>query len=422
MAIEFLSEYINYYQGDLYIEDVRLQDVVDKYGTPLYCYSSNHFRDQFNRMKSLAPEGTLIAFALKANSNISIVKILAELGAGADVVSEGEIRVALAAGIAANKIVFSGVGKTAQEIKFALEKGIYQFNVESVPELDLINKIATAMGKIAPVVIRINPDVKPDTHAKITTGGKENKFGIGLETVKGLSHNDYTALNILGLSVHIGSQLNKLEDFSVAFANVKEILHVLAEAGYNISRLDLGGGIGIKYKVQDPAFPIAEYFDLVKELFSEYELIFEPGRYIAGNAGILLTSITYLKNEAGRLFYIIDAGMNDLMRPAIYDAYHEISPIKQAKPGSTKGLFDIVGPICESSDVFAKKKEFPYLSEGTCLAIFSVGAYGRSMSNNYNSKPFPMEILIEENKYRIVADRQTYDSILRSNGANYIED
>ena len=354
----------------------------------------------------------LVCYAVKANSNLAVLHTLAKQGSGADVVSEGEIRRALKAGIPAEKIVFSGVAKTTAEMTYALEQGIYQFNVESEPELDALNDVATAIGKQAPIAIRINPDVDPKTHAKISTGSKEVKFGV--EIPKAFELYDKAAqmdgIRIQGVSVHIGSQLLDLTPFEEAFGHVTSFVTMLRERGHTIEVIDAGGGFGIRYDATQQAPELSSYADIVKRTIGELgcRLIFEPGRMMVGNAGILITKVVYVKEGTSKKFAIVDAGMNDLLRPAMYDAYHAIESVIQ-KTGTT-AAYDVVGPVCETGDIFGEARNLPEnLTSGDLLVLRSAGAYGAVMSNSYNSRPIIPEVLVDGNQLHIVRKRPEYD-------------
>jgi diaminopimelate decarboxylase len=406
-----------YRDGMLCAEEVAIAAIAAEVGTPFYCYSSATLTRHF-RVFHEALEGydRKICFAVKSNSNIAVLRTLAQAGAGADVVSGGEIRLALAAGIAPQNIVFSGVAKTKEEIAFALQQGIFQFNAESVFELRALNDVATSMGVIAPVALRVNPDVDPATHEKISTGQKENKFGIAMEQV----HEAYAlaaslpALKVQGVSMHIGSQLTSLTPFRQAFRAVLALVAELRAAGHPIHTLDLGGGLGIPYSSEmAPPEPL-EYAQAVKEEVGEFDgqLIFEPGRMIAGNAGILVSKVIGLKESPHKRFVMLDAGMNDLMRPALYDAYHEIIAVNSHQSSPVTSHYDIVGPVCESSDIFGKDRALPVLAEGDLVAFRSCGAYGASMSNSYNARPLVPEVLVSGTQWAVVRRRPSYEEMM----------
>ena len=404
----------DYKEGELYAENVKVSEIARQVGTPFYCYSSATLRHHVQVMQaSLASLKPKICFAVKANGNPHILRVLQQAGAGADVVSEGEIRLALHAGIAPSDIIFSGVGKTKNEIAFALKQQIFQFNVESLAELHAINQVAGEMGVVAPIAIRINPDIDAGTHEKITTGRKDSKFGIDIDEApaiyaiaKTLPH-----LKVQGVSVHIGSQLTALEPFAQAFRRVRSFVEEMRGQNYAINVLDLGGGLGIPYDLREQTPPSPqEYGAIISEIMQglDAQFVFEPGRLIAGNAGILVASVIYIKQGATD-FAIIDAGMNDLARPAIYGAYHEIISVKQA---ATTANYHVVGPVCESSDIFAKNVALPDLQPDDLVAIRSAGAYGASMSSTYNCRPLVPEVLVDDDNFRIIKRRKSYTEML----------
>ena len=408
-------DHFTYKNGALHAEDVAISDIASAVGTPFYCYSHATLVRHAEVFKTaLTAVRPLICFAVKANSNIAVLKTLAQAGLGADVVSGGELRRALAAGIPAEKIVFSGVGKTREEMEFALQARIHQFNVESDRELMRLNDVAAALNLRAPIALRVNPDVDAETHAKISTGKAENKFGIAIDQALNLYRfaQSLSHIDVQGVSVHIGSQLTSLAPFRAAYARVKELVAQLRAAGIAIRTLDLGGGLGVPYEAAafQPPLP-TEYGAMVCEMFADFdgELIFEPGRLIAANAGILVAEILYMKSAA-HLYAITDAGMNDLMRPALYDAVHEIIPVTQITAPPT--AVSVVGPVCESSDVFARDVTMPLPQEGDLLALRSAGAYGASMSNSYNSRLLVPEVMVQGNKFAVIRARPTYAEML----------
>ena len=374
--------YFHYKEGELFAEDVSLTRIAEEVGTPFYCYSSATLERHYHVFKrAFAGPDTLVAFSTKANSNIAVLKTLANLGSGADIVSGGELHRALAAGIPANRIVFSGVGKTPEEMADALKAGIYQFNVESEPELDALNKVAVSLGVKAPITFRVNPDVDAQTHDKISTGKKENKFGIAWSRARSVYAEaaKMPGIEIKGVDVHIGSQITQLDPFREAFAKVSGLVQDLRNDGHTIERLDLGGGLGIPYDHGNefPPHP-DEYARMIEEIAAplNVQLIFEPGRLIVGNAGILVSRVIYVKEGEERRFLIIDAAMNDLIRPALYDAYHGIERVREPQLDEQRLHYDVVGPVCETGDLFAKNRELPPLAQGDLLAILSAGAYG----------------------------------------------
>ncbi|MWD26709.1 diaminopimelate decarboxylase [Aquicoccus sp. SCR17] len=408
-----------YRDGVLHAEDVPLTEIAAEVGTPFYCYSTATLTRHF-RLFDEALEGTdhLVCYAMKAASNQAILTTLAALGAGMDVVSGGEYARAKAAGVPGERIVFSGVGKTRAEIADALEGGIRQFNVESEPELAVISAVASGMGVTAPVTIRVNPDVDAKTHAKISTGKSENKFGIPIARAREV-YAEAAALpgiEVVGIDVHIGSQLTDLEPYRLAYEKVADLTRALRADGHDIRRLDLGGGLGIPYERSNSAPPLpVEYGALVKEVLGDLgcELEIEPGRLIAGNAGVLVSEVIYLKSGEGRDFLILDAAMNDLIRPAMYDAWHDIVPVREPAPGVETAPYDIVGPVCESGDTFAKARPMPPLGAGDLVAFRSAGAYGAVMASEYNSRPLVPEVMVKGDQFAVIRARPTYDEILK---------
>jgi diaminopimelate decarboxylase len=407
-------DHFSYKNGVLHAEDVSVAAIAEQVGTPFYCYSSatlkRHVAVFREALASLKP---LICFAVKSNSNLAVLKVLAREGVGADVVSEGEARRAIAAGFAPHNIVFSGVGKTAEEMRYALETGIFQFNVESDRELLMLNDVAIGMKKKAAIALRVNPDVDAATHAKISTGKKENKFGIDIDFAPALYKLAATlpGITVQGISVHIGSQLTTLEPFRDAYLRVRSLVEQLRRDGIAIHTIDLGGGLGVPYDTETPPLPAA-YGAMVSEIFAGFEgqYIFEPGRLIAGNAGILVSKILYVK-RAAKTYVILDAGMNDLMRPALYDAVHHLVPVLQQTGESITA--DIVGPVCESSDLFAKDVAVAGAKEGALVAFRTAGAYGASMANTYNSRLLVPEVLVDGARFAVVRPRPDYDAMLK---------
>src|ERR1700744_605251 len=409
--------FFSYKDGMLAAEDVALDALAEKVGTPFYCYSSATLARHYRIFTEALPKDSLVAFSVKANGNLAVLKTLADLGAGADVVSAGELKKARAAGIPADKIVFSGVGKTADELKLALSEDIFQFNVESEPELEALNALALSMGKRAPVTLRINPDVDAKTHAKITTGTSETKFGIPFAHAReayALAAK-LKGIEIVGIDVHIGSQITDLEPFEAAFRRVAELATTLRSDGHAISRLDLGGGLGVPYieDNQPPPDPAA-YGAMVTRATAglNCRLMFEPGRLIAANAGLLVTRVIYVKRGDAKTFLIVDAGMNDLIRPALYDSHHEIVPVREPKVGAPRVSYDVVGPVCETSDLFAANRALPELKAGDLVAILSAGAYGAVMASAYNARPPAPEVLVAGDEWGIVRARQTHDELI----------
>jgi len=404
--------YFEYKDGVLCAEGMRLDLLAEKVGTPFYCYSAATLERHFKVFSGALPAGSLVAYAVKANDNLAVLKTLAKLGAGADVVSGGELAKALAAGIPANKIVFSGVGKTKAEMRAGLDAGIYQFNVESEPELAALNEVALSVGKRAAVSLRINPDVDARTHAKINTGTAETKFGIPFAHAREAYAHAATlkGIEIVGVDVHIGSQITELEPFEQAFTIVGELIATLRSDGHIISRLDLGGGLGVPYENNNepPPDPTA-YGAMVTRVTKDFgcKLSFEPGRLIAANAGVLVSQVIYVKRGDAKTFAIIDAGMNDLVRPAMYDAFHEIVAVRQPEPGSPRPKYDVVGPVCETSDLFASERPLPELKSGDLVAILTAGAYGAVMAGDYNARPRIPEVLVAGEQWGIVRPRES---------------
>ncbi len=399
----------------LLAEGVAVSSLASKLGTPLYVYSEASLLENYRSFdKGFSKFPHLICFAMKANSNLSVGRVFAREGAGADIVSGGELYRALLSGFSPKKIVFSGVGKTREDMTFALKKGIYCFNIESAEELLALNDAAKALKVKAPIAIRVNPDVQADTHHKITTGTKENKFGIPkshiLETydlAKGLKN-----IEIVGIQAHIGSQITAVAPFERFLEVMLELVDQLAARGISLKHMDLGGGLGITYHKETPPAPsdLARAFEPQLKGRS-LKLLFEPGRFLVGNAGILVTQVLYRKRTGHKTFVIVDAAMNDLARPALYDAYHEIVPV--IKNGSVKETVDVVGPVCESGDYFAKARHIEYPEQGEFLAIQSAGAYGFAMSSQYNSRPRAAEVMVSGKKWRVVRKRETLEDLIR---------
>jgi diaminopimelate decarboxylase len=409
--------HFQYKDGVLCAEDVRLDRLAEAVGTPFYCYSTATLERHFKVFSGALPKGSLVAFAVKANDNLAVLKTLGRLGAGADVVSGGELAKALAAGIPAGKIVFSGVGKTPAEMRAGLEAGIYQFNVESEPELAALDAVAASLGKRAPITIRINPDVDARTHAKINTGTAETKFGIPFRHAREAYAHAATLKNIeiVGVDVHIGSQLTELEPFETAFTRIGELIATLRADGHAITRLDLGGGLGVPYQHDNnpPPDPTA-YGAMVTRVTRDFgcTLSFEPGRLIAANAGILVARVIYVKRGDAKTFLIIDAGMNDLIRPAMYDAWHDIVPVREPAVGSPRQRYDVVGPVCETSDLFASDRALPELKSDDLVAILSAGAYGAVMAGDYNARPRIAEVLVHGGQWGTVRPRESYADLI----------
>ncbi len=411
-------DHFAYKNGELYAEDVAISDIAAEVGTPFYVYSTatieRHIK-VFDEALSGMPH--LVCYAMKANSNLAVLRIAVKAGAGLDVVSEGEYRRARAAGVSGDKIVFSGVGKTAGEIRTALVGGVRQFNVESEPEMEVINAVAEELGKVTPITIRVNPDVDAKTHAKIATGKSENKFGIPIARARDVYAHAATlpGLKVIGIDVHIGSQLTQLDPFEQAYVKVAELTEQLRADGHDISRLDLGGGLGIPYTRSNDAPPLpTDYGALVKRTLGHLgcEIEIEPGRLIAGNAGIMVSKVIYVKNGEGRDFLIVDGAMNDLVRPAMYEAHHDIIPVIEPDVGVEEQPYDIVGPVCESGDTFAKQRDMPPLAAGDLIAFRSAGAYGAVMSSEYNSRPLIPEVLVHGDQFAVIRPRPTFDEMI----------
>ncbi len=400
---------LKFKKNNLFIENISIKKLVKKFSTPFYCYSSNAIIQRFKKFElPFKNSNTIICYAVKANPNIAILKILSNLGAGAEVVSGGELKRALKAGIEAKKIVFSGVGKTSNEIKLAIEKNILQINVESVEELKLITKIAKNLRKKAQIGIRINPNIDAKTHTKITTGREEDKFGLNIKTAEKIFSNyrSNPYIDVVGLSTHIGSQITSLNPFRNAFLKIKSLINKINKNEKIIKVLDLGGGVGINYKDQK-VINFNNYAKIILNISKELDcnLILEPGRILVAESGILVTSVLFIKKNKKKEFAIIDAGMNDLLRPALYDAYHDVQSIK--KISGKKKLYTIVGPICETADTFIKNKSLNKLNAGEILYFKNVGAYGASMASSYNSRPIIMELIVHKNNFSVIRKEDT---------------
>ncbi len=407
-----------YRDGALYAEDVPISEIAAAVGTPFYVYSTATLLRHFKLFDD-ALEGTdhLVCYAMKAASNQAILKTLAQAGAGMDVVSGGEYLRAKAAGVPGDKIVFSGVGKTADEIRTALTGGIRQFNVESEPEMEVINAVAKELGVVAPITVRVNPDVDAKTHAKIATGKSENKFGIPISRASEVYAHaaSLPGLEVIGIDVHIGSQLTELEPFELAYTKVAELTEQLRAEGHNIRRLDLGGGLGIPYTRSNDAPPLPlEYGALIKKTLGHLgcEIEIEPGRLIAGNAGLMVSKVIYVKSGEGRDFLILDGAMNDLIRPAMYEAHHDIVAVQEPAAGVEQQPYDIVGPVCESGDTFAKQRNMPPLAPGDLIAFRSAGAYGAVMASEYNTRPLIPEVLVHGDQFAVIRERPSFDEII----------
>jgi diaminopimelate decarboxylase len=410
-----MNEYFHYQQGQLFVENTPLNDIAQRFGTPCYVYSRAALTDGFRQFaEAFKGREHLICYAVKANSNLAILNLFARLGAGFDIVSGGELQRVLAAGGAANKVVFSGVGKSEAEMRQALEAGILCFNVESSSELDRLNEVAGSMGKVATISLRVNPDVDAKTHPYISTGLKQNKFGVAYTEALALYHKAATMphIRITGMDCHIGSQLTQTSPFIAAAEKVMVLVDQLRAAGIVLEHLDLGGGLGIRYDDETPP-SIAEYAKALLGALSgrSEKIIVEPGRVLVGNAGVLLTRIEYLKHGEEKNFAIVDAAMNDLMRPALYDAYHAILPVQKRE--TVKQLYEVVGPICETGDFIGHGREMA-VDKGDALAVMSAGAYGMSMSSNYNTRPRAAEVMVDGAQIHLIRERETVSQLFAS--------
>ncbi len=407
--------YFSFKKNNLYCENIKVQDLVDEFGTPLYIYSEKtileHFIKLRNAFSKLKP---LICYSVKANSNLSVLNLLTSAGAGLDIVSGGELYRAKKVKCQPGKIVYASVGKTDREIKDAIKYGIFMFNIESIPELERIAVIAKKLKKKVRVALRFNPDVEPGTHAYITTGKKETKFGMDIQTVERifLNRNNYPYLKVEGLHMHIGSQITKAEPFIKALRKAKKLLSDLEKENIKLKYLNIGGGLGIVYDKEKPQ-TAKEFASKIIPLISglKLKLVLEPGRFIMGNAGILATKVIYIKKTPKKRFVVVDAAMNDLARPSLYEAYHKIVPATKTKAKKDKRLADVVGPICESADFLGKSRKLD-VDEGQVIAIMGTGAYGFSMSSNYNSRPRTAEVLVKNKKARLIRKRENYKDLV----------
>jgi diaminopimelate decarboxylase len=410
--------HFSYKNGSLHAEDVPLESIAAEVGTPFYCYSTATLTRHFTVLaQAFSGHDHLICYAMKANSNQAVLKTMARLGAGMDVVSEGELRRARAAGVPADKIIFAGVGKTRDEMAYALSEGIRGFNVESAPELHALSAVAAELGKIARIAIRVNPDVDAKTHAKISTGKSDNKFGVPFLDAPALYAHaaGLPGIQVDGIHMHIGSQITDLEPFRKAFTLLRELTSELRTTGHELHHLDLGGGLGVPYRGTNdvPPHP-SEYAKVVEETLGDLglQLVLEPGRMIAANAGILVASVVFAKPTATKHFTIIDAAMNDLIRPTLYEAYHDVWPIRETQRDVAHVEQDIVGPVCESGDFLAQARELPPFETGDLMAFMSAGAYGAVMSSTYNSRLLIPEVLVNGTEYCVVRPRPTYDDLI----------
>jgi len=404
------------YKGrELFCEDIPVKEIASEVGTPFYLYSASTIERHFKVFtEAFSQVDHIVCYSVKANSNIAVLRLLAEMGAGADIVSGGELFRTLRAGIPADKTVFSGVGKRVDEIRDALDAGILMFNVESRDELLAINQTAGQIGKRAPVALRVNPDVDPKTHPYISTGMKKNKFGIPIGEALSIYREavDLDGIEVLGVDCHIGSQLTTAEPFGEAVSRLMEVVRELEAEGIPVKYFDVGGGLGIIYDQESPPLPVNYAQAIIDALgTSEMTLILEPGRVIVGNAGILVTRTLYNKKGATKNFIIVDAGMNDLIRPSLYDAYQEVVPV--VRNGREEAVADVVGPICESTDFLARDHKLPIMAPGELLAVMSAGAYGFPMASQYNSRPRAAEVMVKGDRYRVIRDRETYEDLIK---------
>jgi len=405
-----------YRDGHYYAEDVAIQQIADAVGTPFYCYSRAAIEARYDAFAdALRGFNALICYAVKANSNQALITLLAARGAGADVVSEGEMRRALAAGIPASKIVYSGVAKTVREIEFALQQDIRQFNVESEQELETISAAAVRLNKTARVAFRINPNVDAGTHEKISTGKSDNKFGIAIDTATAAydKARKLPGVEVCGVDLHIGSQIMNLQPFAAAFTRIAELTQELRDAGHTISTIDLGGGLGVNYDPQNDKAPsAADYARIARETVGHLncDIIVEPGRSLVGNAGVLVSQVIYTKTNGTSKFLIVDAAMNDFLRPSMYNAYHSIVVGRQSD--AEEELYDVVGPVCETADTFARKRQLPRQEAGDLVIIEGTGAYGSAMASTYNTRPLIPEVLVDGDEFRVIRRRPDYDSMI----------
>ncbi len=406
----------SYRNGELYAEDVSLSEIAARHGTPSYVYSSAALRRNFRAyVDAFAGLDPVICYALKANSNQAVIATFAREGAGADIVSGGELKRARAAGVPASKIVFAGVGKTAEEMRAGLEAGIMQFNVESEPELRMLGEVARSLGRVAPVALRVNPDVDAKTHAKITTGKAENKFGIDIaqtDSVAALARS-LPGIALDALSVHIGSQLTDIAPFRDAFARLGVLARALNASGPRLKRLDFGGGIGVVYRDETPP-DLRAYADAVRAAVAGLDvgIVLEPGRHLVADAGVLLGRVVRVKEGVAKRFTIVDTAMNDLLRPTLYEAWMPILPVREPRPGANRVLMDIVGPICETGDYLARDRDLPPLAADDLFVVGAAGAYGAAMSSTYNTRPLAAELLVRGHEIAVIRPRQDIDALI----------
>ena len=412
-----MSEFFAYRGGALYAEDVPVDRVAKEVGTPFYLYSAASFRAQYRALAdALAALDPLICYAIKANSNLAVLRVFAELGAGADVVSGGELQRALAAGIPGERIVFSGVGKTRAELEYAVASDIHQINIESVPELQRLSAVAAASGRSAKVAIRINPDVDIGSHDGISTGRKGDKFGIPHEDVVAAYRlaTDLPGIEPVGLAVHIGSKIEEMGPSRLGFERLAGLVRGLRAEGLSVRRADLGGGLTVPYEDGDRAASPGEYAKAVQDIFGQLDLglAFEPGRFLVAAGGVLVASVEYVKESSAGPVVVLDAAMNDLIRPALYEAFHDIVPVREPRRNAILSPANIVGPVCESTDTFAKARDLPPLAEGDLVAFSTAGAYGAVMSSTYNTRPLIPEVLVSGERFAVVRQRPSYEAML----------
>lgn len=410
--------HFEYRDGVLHAEELSIERLAAEVGTPFYCYSTATLERHFRVFRdAFSDTDSLVCYAIKSNSNIAVIKTLAELGSGMDVVSEGELRRARAAGVPGERIIFSGVGKTAEEMQYGLAEKILCFNVESEQELFLLNDVAGAMNVSAPVSMRINPDVDPKTHAKISTGKAEDKFGVPYRQARELykQASQLNNIKITGVDMHIGSQITDLQPFGDAFQLLRDLVIELRGDGHNIDHIDLGGGLGIPYGNQENPVPLPDDYAAVVKTHTKdlgCRLLFEPGRMITGNSGILVTRVLFVKNAIDKSFTIVDAAMNDLIRPTLYEAYHDIIPVSDTRNSSPQQKTDIVGPVCETGDYLALDRSLPAFEQGDLLSVMTAGAYGATLSSQYNSRRLIPEILVKKDEYCVIRPRESYEDML----------
>ncbi len=407
------NPYLERREGELYLEGVSIRSLAEEFGTPLYVYSASYIRDRIRVYRRAFPDA-LVCYAVKANFNPEVIRVAGEEGAGADIVSGGELIAALRGGISPDRIVYAGVGKTVSELKLAVERDILMFNVESEDELYLLDSIAGSLGKKARVAVRVNPDVDPRTHPYVATGLRKSKFGVDFETARRDFRlaRELKNLEVVGIHCHIGSQLLDVSPYREAVQKLVQLYEELSGEGFEIRYIDVGGGLGIKYRPEDREPRPEELAEAILPALEnvEAQIIVEPGRSVTGNAGLLIAQVQFLKDKGVKHFIIVDAGMNDLVRPAIYDAYHHVVPVVER--GRDHIIADVVGPICETGDFLAKDRRLERLERGEYIAVLSAGAYGFSMASHYNLRPKPAEVLVERGSYRLIRERESYNYIL----------